>query len=201
MIFRNILTCALALAGALSVIVSALGQQEAERQVQRDAAIGQTVRVRGHVNYSHNCSDVVPTAIAVIQAPRARNACNKRRNCFVRPMRSSEAAASAAAAWEKPCITPVSMRAPMRSTTTLTSLNGVVHVHVAIGSAGISGPTVADFQPTLPALPDAGSAAWRRADAHCACARAGAGVRSELPDMDRRRGQDHARDRRKNCAW
>ncbi len=152
MIFRNILTCALALAGALSVIVSALGQQEAERQVQRDAAIGQTVRVRGHVNYSHNCSDVVPTAIAVIQAPQHGTLAIR-----------DEIVRSTDAELGGGCVGSSGMgkavyysrvnEGPDAFNYDSTSLNGVVHVHVAIGSAGISGPTVADSQPTLPALP------------------------------------------------
>lgn len=144
MIFRNILTCALALAGALSVIVSALGQQEAERQVQRDAAIGQTVRVRGHVNYSHNCSDVVPTAIAVIQAPQHGTLAIR-----------DEIVRSTDAELGGGCVGSSGMgkavyysrvnEGPDAFNYNSTSLNGVVHVHVAIGSAGISGPTVADF--------------------------------------------------------
>ena len=69
MIFRNTLTCAFAIACSMSATIPAWGQQEAERQVQVDAAIGQTMRLRGHVNYSHGCSDVIPTDITVIQAP------------------------------------------------------------------------------------------------------------------------------------
>jgi hypothetical protein len=51
----------------LSLTASAFGQQET---LGRHAAIGQTVRLGGHVNYTHNCSDTIPTAISVVQAPR-----------------------------------------------------------------------------------------------------------------------------------
>jgi hypothetical protein len=69
MIFRNALTCAFAIACSVSATLSASGQQEAERQVQVDAAMGQTMRLRGHVSYSHGCSEVIPTDITVVQAP------------------------------------------------------------------------------------------------------------------------------------
>ena len=47
---------------------STLAQSEAERRIERHADVGQTVRLRGHVNY-HLCGTVIPTTIIVIQAP------------------------------------------------------------------------------------------------------------------------------------
>jgi hypothetical protein len=53
----------------LSVTATTLAwAQGLERQIQCHAAVGETVRVRGHVNY-HPCGDVVPTTITVVQAP------------------------------------------------------------------------------------------------------------------------------------
>jgi hypothetical protein len=43
-------------------------QVEVERQLQRHAAVGETVRLDGHVNY-HPCGSVIPTTITVTKAP------------------------------------------------------------------------------------------------------------------------------------
>jgi hypothetical protein len=43
-------------------------QVEVERQIQRYAAVGETVRLDGHVNY-HPCGSVIPTTITVTKAP------------------------------------------------------------------------------------------------------------------------------------
>ena len=69
MIFRNTLICAFAIACSMNSTIPAWGQQEAERQVYVDAAMGQTMRLRGHVSFSQGCSIVIPNDITVIQAP------------------------------------------------------------------------------------------------------------------------------------
>ena len=63
-----VLTCLLA------VTASTLAQERAERQIQRHAAMGQTVKLGGHVNYDRRrpygrCDIVIPTTIMVVQAP------------------------------------------------------------------------------------------------------------------------------------
>ena len=80
MIFRNTLICAFAIACSMNSTIPAWGQQEAERQVYVDAAMGQTMRLRGHVSFSQGCSIVIPNDITVIQTP-LRDADNKRRSC------------------------------------------------------------------------------------------------------------------------
>jgi hypothetical protein len=57
-------------AAAVALLSSALGaeHQIAERQLERHAAVGETVRLRGHVNY-HPCGSVIPTTINVVQPP------------------------------------------------------------------------------------------------------------------------------------
>jgi hypothetical protein len=71
MIARSTPTCMGSLIAflALTTWAAAAGQNEAERRVSTHAAIGQTIRVSGHLNYSHNCADVIPTAISEVQAP------------------------------------------------------------------------------------------------------------------------------------
>jgi len=66
-ISRNALLCAIAIASSFNLTASALGQEEAERP---HAAMGQTVRLEGHVNYARHCTEVIPTAISVVQAPQ-----------------------------------------------------------------------------------------------------------------------------------
>jgi hypothetical protein len=72
MIARSTPTCMGSLIAflALTTWAAAAGQNESEHRISTHAAIGQTIRIRGHVNYSHNCVDVIPTAISVVQAPR-----------------------------------------------------------------------------------------------------------------------------------
>jgi hypothetical protein len=72
MIARSTPTCMGSLIAflALTAWAAAAGENEAERRISTHAAIGQTIRIRGHVNYSHDCADVIPTAISVVQAPR-----------------------------------------------------------------------------------------------------------------------------------
>jgi hypothetical protein len=59
-----------AVALSLSVVAaaSAQSQHEAERHIRRHAEVGETVRLRGHVNY-HLCDTVIPTTIVVVNAP------------------------------------------------------------------------------------------------------------------------------------
>jgi len=63
------------LACSLAVTASTSAQERAERQIQRHAEIGQTVRLGGHVNYHRahmdygGCDIVIPTTITVVQAP------------------------------------------------------------------------------------------------------------------------------------
>jgi len=59
---------------SLAVTASTLAQERAERQIQRHAAMGQTVKLGGHVNYDRRrpygrCDIVIPTTIMVVQAP------------------------------------------------------------------------------------------------------------------------------------
>jgi hypothetical protein len=46
------------------------GQHEAERQIRAHARMGETIRLRGHVNYVRNCAEVVATTISVAQPPQ-----------------------------------------------------------------------------------------------------------------------------------
>jgi hypothetical protein len=61
-------TSGVALACSLAIATSALAQERAERHIQRHAAIGQTVKLSGHVNY-YPCGTAIPTTIRVVQAP------------------------------------------------------------------------------------------------------------------------------------
>ena len=65
----DLLIGGVALACCIGAATATSAQVEAERQVQRHAAVGETVRLRGHVNYSR-CDAVIPTTITVTQAPR-----------------------------------------------------------------------------------------------------------------------------------
>ena len=57
-----------ALIGYLSVLASTAAQEQAERRIVRHAAVGETVRLLGHVNYQP-CNTVIPTTITVVQPP------------------------------------------------------------------------------------------------------------------------------------
>jgi hypothetical protein len=67
--YRAVVMCLL-VAAAVAPLSSALGaeRQIAERQLERHAAVGETVRLRGHVNY-HPCGSVIPTTIIFVQPP------------------------------------------------------------------------------------------------------------------------------------
>jgi hypothetical protein len=54
---------------ALATAASAQ-EREAERSVSTRAAVGQTVKIRGHVNYSNHCTEVIPTSISVVRPPQ-----------------------------------------------------------------------------------------------------------------------------------
>jgi hypothetical protein len=48
----------------------ARSQETAQRDLHRHAEIGQTVRLRGHVNYRGRCTNAIPTTIAVLHPPQ-----------------------------------------------------------------------------------------------------------------------------------
>jgi hypothetical protein len=66
---RAVVMCFL-VAAAIAPLSSTVGaeRQIAEHQLERHAALGETVRLRGHVNY-HPCGSVIPTTIIVVQPP------------------------------------------------------------------------------------------------------------------------------------
>jgi hypothetical protein len=71
MISQSLRTCVGSLIGCLVLTTSGLAQErEAERSVSTHAAVGQTIKIRGHVNYTHNCTEVIPTAISVVHPPQ-----------------------------------------------------------------------------------------------------------------------------------
>jgi len=70
MTFRIALPGAIAAAILFSAMNPAFAQRMAEKHIQSHAAVGQTVRVRGHVNYDQHCSAVIPTTISIVQAPQ-----------------------------------------------------------------------------------------------------------------------------------
>jgi len=71
MIARNIRTFATSLVAGLALATPAPAQEhEAERSVSTHAAVGQTIRIRGHVNYTHHCTEVIPTSISVVHPPQ-----------------------------------------------------------------------------------------------------------------------------------
>ena len=57
-----------ALACAFGVTGAAFAQEQASRRIHTHAAVGQTVRLSGHVNY-RPCGTVIPTTIIVVRAP------------------------------------------------------------------------------------------------------------------------------------
>jgi len=65
---RTLIICCLVLPGTLGIAGSGRAANEAEHHFQRHAAVGQTIRIRGHVNY-HGCGSVINTTITVVQAP------------------------------------------------------------------------------------------------------------------------------------
>jgi hypothetical protein len=68
---RNALLCAVAAALFFGLANLAFAQQRmAEKRIQSHAGMGQRVRIWGHVNFDHNCSEVIPTSISVVQAPQ-----------------------------------------------------------------------------------------------------------------------------------
>jgi hypothetical protein len=68
---RSFAACAAWLVASLLWVTAALGQErEAERSVSAHAAVGQTIRLSGHVNYSHNCTEVIPTTVSVVHEPQ-----------------------------------------------------------------------------------------------------------------------------------
>jgi hypothetical protein len=56
------------LVSVLGPALSALAR-DAEHHYQLHVTIGNTVRIRGHVNYSHHCAEVIATTISVGQTP------------------------------------------------------------------------------------------------------------------------------------
>ena len=66
--FRDFLIGGAALTFCISVAASTLAQEQAERRIERHAAVGEMVRLAGHVNY-RPCNTVIPTTITVIHAP------------------------------------------------------------------------------------------------------------------------------------
>jgi hypothetical protein len=152
MIFWNISASPVALACFLSLIVPAFGQQEAERQVRVEAAMGQMVRLRGHVNYSHDCSDVIPSEITVIQAP-----------LYGALTIEDEVVLSTDAEFGRGCIGSSGMGKVVyyarvhEGTDSFSydsaSLNGVVHVYVTVRSPQTVRPAAAEPSPVQPALP------------------------------------------------
>jgi hypothetical protein len=56
---------------SLVLTAPALAQErEGERTVSTRAAVGQTVRLSGHVNYTRHCAEVIPTTISVVRSPQ-----------------------------------------------------------------------------------------------------------------------------------
>jgi hypothetical protein len=152
MIFRNTLTCAFAIACSMSATIPAWGQQEAERQVQVDAAIGQTMRLRGHVNYSHGCSDVIPTDITVIQAPLYGTLTIKNEVVHAKDAELGRGCVGSSGMGKVVYYTCAHEGTDSFSYDSASS-NGVVHVYVTVRSARTSGPAAAEPSTAQPALP------------------------------------------------
>ncbi len=152
MIFRNTLTCAFAIACSMSATIPAWGQQEAERQVQVDAAIGQTMRLRGHVNYSHGCSDVIPTDITVIQAPLYGTLTIKNEVVHAKDAELGRGCVGSSGMGKVVYYTRAHEGTDSFSYDSASS-NGVVHVYVTVRSARTSGPAAAEPSTAQPALP------------------------------------------------
>jgi len=71
MIASNIRTFAASLiAGLLLTAPASAQEREAERTVSAHAAVGQTIRISGHVNYTHQCTEVIPTTVSVVRPPQ-----------------------------------------------------------------------------------------------------------------------------------
>jgi hypothetical protein len=70
MTFRIALLGAIAAAVWFSAANSGFAQRTAEKSIQSHAQMGQTIKIRGHANFDHNCSAVIPTTISVVQAPQ-----------------------------------------------------------------------------------------------------------------------------------
>ncbi|MGB7976773.1 MAG: hypothetical protein WCF81_21050 [Roseiarcus sp.] len=70
MTFRIALLGVVAAAICFSPTHPTFAQRMAEKHIRSHAEMGQTVRIRGHVNYEHNCSEVIPTTISVIHVPQ-----------------------------------------------------------------------------------------------------------------------------------
>jgi hypothetical protein len=124
---------AAALAACLWLSSSAFAQREAVRTVESHASVGQTIRLRGHVNYSHECTEVIPTAISVVQAPRHGDL--SIRDEVVRSkdpeLGHGSKCAGASGTGKVVYYTRVSPGADVFSYDSQ-SLNGVVHVHATI---------------------------------------------------------------------
>jgi hypothetical protein len=65
---RRLFWAGVALACSLGAAAVAFAH-DTERRVERHAAVGETVRVRGHVNFGRGCG-TIPTNITVVQPPR-----------------------------------------------------------------------------------------------------------------------------------
>jgi hypothetical protein len=71
---KHLAPLGLAVLCGLALTCTALGQErEAERRISTHAAVGQTIRIRGHVNYEHHCTEVIPTTISVVRSPQHGN--------------------------------------------------------------------------------------------------------------------------------
>jgi hypothetical protein len=71
MTFRNALLCAVGATLCFGLTSFAVAQERmAEKRIQSHATVGETVRLGGHVNFDHHCSEVIPTTISVVQAPQ-----------------------------------------------------------------------------------------------------------------------------------
>jgi hypothetical protein len=71
--FRSIVNSrSICLAGALMmtclVEANETSALAADKQIQRHATLGQTIRLLGHVNYA-KCGDVIKTSVAIVQPP------------------------------------------------------------------------------------------------------------------------------------
>jgi len=69
------MTLRIAVLGAIAALCFswtslAFAQRMAEKHIQSHAGMGQTVRIRGHVNFDHDCSGAISTNISVLQAPQ-----------------------------------------------------------------------------------------------------------------------------------
>jgi hypothetical protein len=73
-LLKHLVPLDLAVLCGLALTCTALGQErEAERRISTHAAVGQTIRIRGHVNYEHHCTEVIPTTISVVRSPQHGN--------------------------------------------------------------------------------------------------------------------------------